>query len=635
MSKRARSHALEEESRAVFRTLLPQGWVFRDETPDYGVDGSIEIFGANEETTGLRMFVQLKATDSKDPKQQRNLKFRSETKAYWDRQKHPTLLVRYCSVDRTIYWTWHFDRRISSREDQKTISLKFHKSDIWNKNSPHEIHENLIAFARLKDQPTIFPIPLRMLRVESAEEVEIDDILRCAFSTKRSLIAYGDLRPGMGAISISVEQGSICVDFEGLTSATFPGDIRHPEQLAADVIVAVAIGFSKLGKFNVVRPLLSEAYRQSSLIKHAELATSLAQALIQTKDLAFSRSIASHLIETGGPYQCAQVYALMPIMHLNELSDQDIRDHQKHLIDHIHFIRQSYPDSLGIAAYNTGEFLLATGKLRLAFRYFRISAQASSYYAKAPYLWNQASGILFRLKHHTYAAYGYLKVLRLEKTRSAETMALVADALLHRGRIGSAIRWLNKAIESEELARDPRFFIFSLQWIAAQKMAILLGDTRIAIKTRESEVLYTKAHSDGECDAPSILLEAVTLNPGDPKIWSALAYLAGKKGEKSEARDYALIAAALSDGEASYWLDLMLLSMAVTSDLTSLVLVAVSSAMPDLVAEELYYRVRNATDDALKSDLRSLANSLSKLPRSSMPLLIRIIREKASRQEEF
>ena len=77
--KRPRSHALETESRTAFESTLPNNWVYRRKEDDYGIDGEVEIFDDDGQTTGLLFFVQLKATELEN----RNIRIRIETGNYY------------------------------------------------------------------------------------------------------------------------------------------------------------------------------------------------------------------------------------------------------------------------------------------------------------------------------------------------------------------------------------------------------------------------------------------------------------------------------------------------------------------------------------------------------------------------
>ena len=65
--QRVVQHIMEDESREVFRSLIPKEWVIHDYKPDYGVDNVVEIFKyidkkkEKAETLGELFFVQLKS----------------------------------------------------------------------------------------------------------------------------------------------------------------------------------------------------------------------------------------------------------------------------------------------------------------------------------------------------------------------------------------------------------------------------------------------------------------------------------------------------------------------------------------------------------------------------------------------
>ncbi|MFJ9889269.1 DUF4365 domain-containing protein [Streptomyces sp. NPDC091287] len=60
-------HVMEEDSGVLLRTKLPREWVLHEYAPDYGIDGTVEIFepvgddGESFETLGEHIFFQLKS----------------------------------------------------------------------------------------------------------------------------------------------------------------------------------------------------------------------------------------------------------------------------------------------------------------------------------------------------------------------------------------------------------------------------------------------------------------------------------------------------------------------------------------------------------------------------------------------
>ncbi len=57
MTKRPRSHQLEDESWMPLSNSITNQWVLRKPQPDYGIDGEVEIFDESGSSTGLLFFV--------------------------------------------------------------------------------------------------------------------------------------------------------------------------------------------------------------------------------------------------------------------------------------------------------------------------------------------------------------------------------------------------------------------------------------------------------------------------------------------------------------------------------------------------------------------------------------------------
>jgi len=93
MPNRPRSHQVSDESRRAFERSLPSHWVFRPQYPDYGIDGEVEVFDEAGKSTGLRFYVQLKATDGTD-EEARSVRITRENGRYYHALDLPVLMVR-------------------------------------------------------------------------------------------------------------------------------------------------------------------------------------------------------------------------------------------------------------------------------------------------------------------------------------------------------------------------------------------------------------------------------------------------------------------------------------------------------------------------------------------------------------
>jgi len=104
MAKRPKSHIIEDQSKAICRSLLPSEWICRDLPSDYGVDMEVEIVDDNV-VTGKRLWFQLKGTKSVDLRCE-YVAFETDTKLleYSLRCDFPLLLAVVDIMKKEAYW---------------------------------------------------------------------------------------------------------------------------------------------------------------------------------------------------------------------------------------------------------------------------------------------------------------------------------------------------------------------------------------------------------------------------------------------------------------------------------------------------------------------------------------------------
>ena len=106
MTKRVRAQRIEERSREAFKAALDERFLFRDDTPDFGIDGSVEEFDDRDTATGLRYFVQLKATDGEDLDEALKRSIPIEHANLYSSLTLPILMVRYVAARDGLYVRW-------------------------------------------------------------------------------------------------------------------------------------------------------------------------------------------------------------------------------------------------------------------------------------------------------------------------------------------------------------------------------------------------------------------------------------------------------------------------------------------------------------------------------------------------
>ncbi|MBU7017848.1 MAG: DUF4365 domain-containing protein [Theionarchaea archaeon] len=127
--KRTREHALETESRRAFENLLSPEWIFREKTPDYGIDAEIEIV-EDELVTNKVLWIQLKATKTK--KQEISHQMGTDHLKYYEKCQLPVLIVYWIKPQNKFYYIFaqkyireDLSANNPSWRDQKTVVITF------------------------------------------------------------------------------------------------------------------------------------------------------------------------------------------------------------------------------------------------------------------------------------------------------------------------------------------------------------------------------------------------------------------------------------------------------------------------------------------------------------------------------
>ena len=147
MPKRPRQHQLEAESQHAFIGVLPRGWVYRSITPDYGLDGSVEVFDETEVATGGMFFVQLKGTDEDDLSKALCIRLRTETLAYYRTLLLPVLVVVYHAPTKSLF-ARHVPKAEVPESGQATQTFRLAEEDRWG---DAVVSQTLELLRQLKD----------------------------------------------------------------------------------------------------------------------------------------------------------------------------------------------------------------------------------------------------------------------------------------------------------------------------------------------------------------------------------------------------------------------------------------------------------------------------------------------------
>jgi tetratricopeptide (TPR) repeat protein len=291
-----------------------------------------------------------------------------------------------------------------------------------------------------------------------------------------------------------------------------------------------------------------------------------------------------------------------------------------------HNLKENSPKS-GRLAYNIGEMLLLRGENRTAIFMFRRACELDPNYLTRPYLFLAAGGALYKSGRYKAAAWCYCRSLRLSESREPATMALLGDAQLHRGRIGSSVFWLNKALTNEALHQDPRAPIFFILLKAAQILRETGAQPRISRQRLRAEKMVHAEIVKNSNRILEVAMEAVSLDPINSYVWNAIAIEEGKEGSGLRSVVSHHLAAALSDNDPDYWLNFLLsgITAGIDSDTVGFWMSAAFVVGYHLLAEKALERLEKVEDERMKEFLERLSEDFAAMPIVERPRIMRTV----------
>jgi hypothetical protein len=109
--------------------------VYRTVTPDYGLDGIVEIFTENGMVTGDFFFVQLKSTGNEDVNTALTIRLSHEKCDYYESLAIPLLIVSYHKTSKRLFARWfEIPPAKVIFKNEKSMSFVLSEKDEWLEN---------------------------------------------------------------------------------------------------------------------------------------------------------------------------------------------------------------------------------------------------------------------------------------------------------------------------------------------------------------------------------------------------------------------------------------------------------------------------------------------------------------------
>ena len=472
MPRRPRAHRLEDESRQHFRKLLPEEWVFRDETPDYGIDGEVEIFDNGGNSAGFRFHVQLKATDRLDSSFTSQVRLRRETVDYYHSLSRPILLVSYHSGSRRLYWRWfHLVDPYYGGFGKKWVRVSFAKADLWGPQTPATIETDLRLRRLAEARPLVLPVTVA-LTVSSSSAVGATQAAHIAAFRRLirrhpTLVEW--LAPtadggGSPCISVFVDSEKAWAVLGRRFTATL--HLRNatiqPRLFAYDLLLVIAMACSVAGQDLLGIKLALIAAAHSSLVSDPDCFFRIAALLARNHRVVEALDLAETIGKREGLRWTADSLQVQAMLQ-TPLSDGEQDFLRQYLERRIEWAAGGDDSAVAVAHYNLANYLRARAAYREALNHYLSARRYDRRYLRRDYFCQEMAGVLFESRRYSLSARLYKAILAAG--RSPKVKPLLADALMFSGRYAEARRHLRGHCRIRTLV-DPEWIL--KEWVLGE-----------------------------------------------------------------------------------------------------------------------------------------------------------------------
>lgn len=506
---RPQSHIIADAAIRAFHNIIPEGWVVRPVSPDYGIDLMVEIFHDTFDT-GLTFFVQSKGT--KIDKRSRIARIKSDKLRYLNLFDAPSIIFRHCKSTGENYWKWSRDAEKNVDLTKKEVSVKFEPDDLWGEETCEKIHKYLF-YRRVVEQRlpwTTFPL------VRCVSDLSDGDLEAFIDPLRRELFFFSG-RTGEDHVPLKLE--------------FYNNVMRLSAAEIAEVTVEVK-GTTRSDRKNALAYLLLGMMRKLRFDRHAEkiAQTCLEQGLVPPSRALLAEAALSMISVPSEAVQLAVDHGLHreldEYFHLFSLALRKMEDSAEKASDHVVKIYTAAIDSAspdqnsGSLCYTFANYYRSVGNYASSIKYYNKARKYSKFYMDLTYYWRDVGGVLFKSKHYNGSARAYERLNQLESVPTAKY--LYADALM-------ASRRYDKAIEIFSLAASDQSSVGAEAELKRQVCVWLQANVDPSDRDVLSKALQLRSDAIADGDRNSVLFSHLAVSfywESDVNCWADAIFLA-------------------------------------------------------------------------------------------------------------
>jgi len=495
MAKRTRNHILEDESRSFFKKSLPEIWVCRDKTDDYGIDCEVEIFDKNGYSTGLVFWVQLKGTDEKEDKLIKKINFKKDKINQFISYDIPVLIVRYSSYKNNQYLKWAKSIALNKKAT-KSFDVKFYESELWSERTNDNIKSYLENQNFIKRGLVKFPIKTSISRAENdnIEEIPFSNIAtikQCLSTQIKYINLISDTKKSI--LQIKVSKNSIITSFSDLAlasmSLTFDKiENEHIENLTKYILITVSQTLYDIGKNNLAEEIIFNNDLLSIIFNYKDYLLSLLPNLLNgDNSLEVLELLNDYFKQSTDDNIVAITTQIILLVNKSENSSAT-EEFLKTQLD----IARKRKNNIGIATnlYNLGNFYRNQNELEIALKYYLEARKFNENYKNKSYYYYELAGVLFLLNKFYFSSKFYAKSIQL-KTDYPYAKALWAHSILYLGQYESSLNMFDAFLKEHKNNENIDLEIWQL-WYSCLRTFLEHGYSKHQIRDTKTSDEYVE-----------------------------------------------------------------------------------------------------------------------------------------------
>lgn len=513
MAQRPRQHQLEDESITAFRAARPSLWPVRKKDEDYGIDLEVEVFDANEQSTGLLFFVQLKATDAAEG---RSVVL---AKDYLDdicRYDAPTIVVRYFARDQRLFWSWAGDLRAQIPDDQASKTFHFSDDQALDAQAFREIEHALLVKRQLEGiaPGSALGIRLDIDGLQGRRKLQLRRALEQIETAEAPAIRFyeADEPAFREGIVLEVRDNAIRLSFGPRYTAL----LKIDDNLPAEVVAGRAL-YSVAHIMDVARLPLHAA----------RLAKNLLELGIKTDVRMQAAEVAQTL--RSDPDRYVELATLNDLHRLQDVAYLSVLfgiyenpGHRSGLSRHgIRFLEAALESASGDGPQAEGVILYSMANaarqidIRFAFSLYLRAKRKKPEYKYIKYFQRELAGILFLLGRYSCARELYSSS-GLDPDSPLDAL-IYGDACLFSGRTDEALRQFKKVCDAQDQVLRAEGQV--KHWLAQKLGGLAEANYRISGLTDSFNKGVSLARLGSHEEALHHFLPCCLLVPSDHESW--------------------------------------------------------------------------------------------------------------------